>query len=81
MLIEYGTIFFNIRTFPLMISRIRITLKNKFEIKGAMFNIFWTKINTRKTIYEEVASHFWQYIVAHYNFFTLWSVLCRGEKN
>ena len=43
MLIEYGTIFFRILTFPLMISRIRITLKNKFETKGAMFNIFGQK--------------------------------------
>ena len=43
MLIEYGTIFFKMLTFPLVISRIRITLKNKFETKGAMFNIFGQK--------------------------------------
>ena len=39
MLIEYGTIFFNIRAFPLKISWVRVTLKNKIEATGAMFNI------------------------------------------
>jgi hypothetical protein len=43
MFIEYATIFFKMLTFPLMISRIRVTLKNKFETKGVMFNIFGQK--------------------------------------